>query len=293
MDNLVLFCKSFRDDVLRAKKLAHSISQFNSDALPFYVSVPVDDLALFRQELNGMDVRLISDQDVVCKIEGGLAGSFDELPGGLAQQVVKSEFWRLGIAENYVCLDSDCYFLRPFFTSDFLSPDGTPYTVMHESKELLHFADIAGLKKIGPDRERDCKAMMSLFGRDGRLWDFGPIPVVWSARVWRDLDEKYLQPRGMNFIDAIQGHPAELRWYGEALLAYRSIPLLPVEPLFRCYHYEEQYHFWRRAGETDKLLARHYLGLCVQSNWDKRLDLVKRFRFGKLRKRVRRFFRGY
>ena len=134
---------------------------------------------------------------------------------------------------------------------------------------------------------------MGLFERSGRLWDFGPIPVVWSAHVRRDLDEKYLKPRGQNFVDAIRLHPSELRWYGEALLAFRSIPLIPVEPLFRCYHYEEQYYFWRRAGETDEKLSRHYLGMVLQSNWDKRLDLVKRFRYSKLRKRVRRLFRGY
>ena len=134
---------------------------------------------------------------------------------------------------------------------------------------------------------------MGLFGRTGRCWDFGPIPVVWSAQVWRDLDEKFLRPRGQDFIDAIQQHPSELRWYGEALLAYCGVPLKPVEPLFRCYHYEEQFYFWRRAGETDEQLAKHYLGAVMQSNWDKNLDLVKRFRYSKLRKRIRRVFRGY
>ena len=111
--------------------------------------------------------------------------------------------------------------------------------------------------------------------------------------MWRDLDEEYLKPKGLNFMSAIRKHPGELRWYGEALLAFKSIPLLPIEPLFRCYHYEEQYYFWRKAGETPERIAKDYLGVCMQSNWDKELDLVKRFRFSKLRKRVRRMFRGY
>ena len=293
MKPLVLFCKSYRDDVLRARQLIRSIERFNSEGLQIYVSIPSGDRSLFQEHFAGLACNLLTDEEIVAANPALDRAALDRLSGGQAQQIVKSEFWRLGYAENYLCLDSDCYFLRPFGTSDFLAPDGTPYTVMHESRELLHFADIAGLRKIGPDRERDCREMMSLFNRHGRLWDFGPIPVVWSARVWRDLDEKYLKPRGQSFIDAIRQHPGELRWYGEALLAYHSIPLLPVEPLFRCYHYEEQYHFWRRAGETDELLARHYLGVCMQSNWDKRMDLVKRFRYGKLRKRVRRFFRGY
>jgi hypothetical protein len=66
-------------------------------------------------------------------------------------------------------------------------------------------------------------------------------------------------------------YPSEMRWYGEALLKYRSIELWPVETLFRCYHYEDQFIEARKAGETDKTLQQAYLGVCVQSNWDKEL----------------------
>ena len=293
MASIVLFCKSYRDDVLRAKQLIRSVEKFNTEGLPLYVSVPSADVPLFKEKCAGLRFHLLADEEIIAANPLLDSQSFAELPGGLAQQVVKSEFWRLGHASNYVCLDSDCCFLRPFAKSDFIAPDGTPYTVMNESKELLHFAEVAGLPKIERDRARECEEIMSLFGRSGRFWDFGPIPVVWSAQVWRDLDEKYLRTRGQNFIDAIRQHPSELRWYGEALLAYRGIPLIPVEPLFRCYHYEEQYYFWRRAGETDEQIAKHYLGSVMQSNWDKRLDLVKRFRFSRFRKRVRRLFRGF
>jgi hypothetical protein len=96
----------------------------------------------------------------------------------------------------------------------------------------------------------------------------------------------------MTFIDALKRHPWEMRWYGEALLAYRGIPLLPIEPLFRCYHYEEQYFFCKRRGETEETIAQDYLGVCRQSAWDKDLDLVKRFRWSKLRRRIRRALGG-
>jgi hypothetical protein len=293
MRDLVLFCKSYRDDVLRAKQLIRSVERFNSEGLPLFVSVPSSDLELFREHCAGLTCNFLSDDEVVAANPALDDIKIADLPGGLAQQVVKSEYWRLGHARNYVCLDSDCYFLRRFTSSDFLAPDGVPYTVMHESKELLHFAKVAGLAKIERDRSHECEDIMGLFGRTGRCWDFGPTPVVWSAQVWRDLDDNYLKPKGQNLVDAIRRHPGELRWYGEALLAYGGIPLWPVEPFFRCYHYEEQYYFWRRAGETDDQLAKLYLGVVMQSNWDKDLDLVKRFRFSKLRKRIRRMFRGY
>jgi hypothetical protein len=293
MAGVALFCKSYRDDVLRAHRLAESVARFGRNGQRLYLSVPDSDLALFRETCAGMPVELLSDEAIISASPRLDRSAYAKLAGRISQQIVKAEFWRTGIADTYVCLDSDCYFLKPFGEEDFISPDGTPYTVMHEAKELLQFAEIAGMHKIAGNRERECAEIKQQFGRIGRCWDFGPVPVVWSGRVWNELDVRYLQPKGMTIIDAINAHPGELRWYGEALLAFRSIPILPVEPLFRCYHYEEQYYFWKARGETEQTIARNYLGVCRQSNWDKEMDVVKRFRFSKLRRAVRRMIRGY
>ena len=293
MKPVVLFCKSYRDDVLRVRRLIQSIERFNVDGLALYLTVPASDVALFREHCAGLPFNLLTDEDVIGAHPRLDRSAFSRLPGRISQQIVKSEFWRLGLAGAYVCLDSDCYFLRPFRTGDFLSANGVPYTVMHEAKELLHFAALSGMNAIAENWERDGEELKQIFGRSGRRWDFGPVPVVWSGRVWKDLDEKFLQPRGMTFLDAINMHPGELRWYGETLLALGSIPILPIEPLFRCYHYEEQYHFWKRLGETDDIVTRNYLGVCLQSNWEKDLDLVKRFKFSRLRRRIRRAITGF
>jgi len=290
---IVLFCKSYREDLLRARRLVESVHRYNRDRLPFYLSVPARDLSLFRETCAGLDVELLVDEDLVLanpRLDRELFGS---LPGGISQQIVKSEFWRLGLANAYLCLDSDCYFLRGFGAADFLAPDGTPYTVMHEAKELLHFAALAGMGKVGRNWSDHSEEIKRLFGRAGRSWDFGPVPVIWSAAVWRDLDERYLVPRGLTILEAIKTHPGELGWYGEALLAYKSIPILPIEPVFRCYHYEEQFYFWERNGETDDKIAANYLGVCRQSNWDKELDPTPRFRFSKWRRRFKRALTGF
>jgi hypothetical protein len=292
MTSIVVFCKSYRDDVLRVRRLLQSIERFNVEGLALYVSVPASDAALFLEHCAGQPFTLLSDEEVVGANPDLDRDKFSALPGRISQQIAKSEFWRLRLSEAYVCLDSDCYFLRPFGATDFLSPDGTPYTVMHEAKDLLHFAELSGMQKIAGNRARECEEIQALFARQGRCWDFGPVPVVWSGHVWKDLDEKFLRPRGMTILDAINTHPGELRWYGEALLAFGSIPILPIEPLFRCYHYEEQYYFWKRLGETNETIAKNYLGVCMQSNWDKDLDLVKRFKFSKVRRRIKRVFTG-
>lgn len=293
MRSVVLYCKSYRDDVLRARRLIESISRFNTDGLPLYLTVPTTDVSLFREKCGGLSFNLLTDEEVVAANPRLNRDAFAQLPGRISQQIVKSEFWRLGLGDTYVCLDSDCRFLRPFDSADFLASDGTPYTVMHEAKEILHFAELSGMTQIARNWKRDGEDIKRIFGRKGRSWDFGPVPVVWSAQVWRGLDEKFLRPRGMTFLDAIDLHPGELRWYGEALLAYGSIPILPIEPLFRCYHYEEQYYFWKRLGETEETIARNYLGVCMQSNWDKDLDLVKRFKLSRLRRRIKRAIKGF
>jgi len=272
MKDIVLYCKSYHRDVLRAKRLAESIQRFNKDDLLFYLSCPAADMQLFRDIIGIEGVIFLTDEEIVATNPSIKQEDFAVLSGGLSQQIVKSEFWRLGLCENYLCIDSDAYFIRPFSKNDFLAPVGHPYTVMNESLELRLFGTLHNHGKIARNRDAECKAIMEIFGRTGRQYDFGPLPVVWSRRVWVDLAEQFLAPRNMNFMDAIKLFPSEMRWYGEALLKFRSIELLPVETLFRCYHYQEQYNDAKKAGETEVALSQIYLGVCRQSNWDEELD---------------------
>jgi len=275
MTDLVLYCKSYHSDVRRAKRMADSIRQFNSDNLPFYISCPSEDIPLFVNIIGKDGVILIADEDIIAANNSINQNDLDALPGGLSQQIVKSEFWRLGLCENYLCIDSDAYFIRNFMKSDFLAPSGAPYTVINESLELRLFGVLHKHTKIERNRDAECKAIMDLFGRTGRQYDFGPLPVVWNRRVWSDLAEKYLEPRKMNFLDAIKLFPSEMRWYGEALLKFKSIELWPLETLFRCYHYEAQFQAAVKSGETNDTLGQIYLGICTQSNWDRVLDYEK------------------
>jgi hypothetical protein len=272
MKDIVLYCKSYHRDVLRAARLAESVRRHNPGNLPFYLSCPSTDLPLFKDIIGGDGITLLADEEIVAANVSIDKKAFSALPGVISQQIVKSEFWRLGICENYLCLDSDSYFIRNCNKGDFLTPSGIPFTVTNESLELRLFGALHQHSKIARNRDTECKAIMEIFGRTGRQYDFGPLPVVWSRRVWTDLAEKFLEPRGMNFLDAIKLFPSEMRWYGEALLKYRSIELWPVETLFRCYHYEEQFRVAKKSGETDETLSQIYLGVCSQSNWDKELE---------------------
>ena len=267
MEPIVIFCCSFARDVLRAKRMAESVARHNRDGLALYVSAPREDVALFRDTLGSLAAVINRDEIVAANPRMDMARLY-ALPGIKAQQVIKSDFWRLGIAENTLVLDSDCKFIRDFGRADFLAAGIVPFTVMHEGRDVLEFT-----ARHGPRRMRDefleCRVpIMRELGREGTVYDYGYAPYVWSRHVWNDLDEKHLAPRGETLADAIDRAPSEFTWYGEALLRFGSIPLHARGEYFRFYHYEHQYWADRRHGVTEESLAKDWFGVVYQSNWE-------------------------
>lgn len=276
MRELVLYCKSYHNDLLRLERLVHSVQQFNADSIPFYVSVPEQDFSLFKEGISGRNVNLIKDEYILHANHRLEIDKVMKLPGRLSQQIIKSEFWRLEISKTYVCLDSDCVFIRPFYLDDFISPDGHPYTVMHEAKELLQFAVNHNQEDTYNSYHSLRAQLMEIIGRKGRHLDFGPIPVIWNSQVWRSLDIQFLQPRNLNFYDAILLLPSEILWYGEAMLKFRPFPIVPIEPIFKVYHTESQFIYGQQQGENIERISKNFLGVCYQSNWQKEFDIEKK-----------------
>lgn len=272
MRQLALYCKSYSTDLRRVVRLVQSIERFNHTGIPTYISVPEAELALFRAYLGSTSAELISDESILQASPRLDLKKVQAMHGAMAQQVVKSEFWRLGWAESYVCLDSDAIFIRDFSSDDFLAPDGYPYTVLDEAHNLLESAMQHGRTRIVSDFVREAESMQKTFGRVGRRYSFGPFPLVWSRKVWESLDENYLLPSGMSFADAISDTPIESRWYGESLLAYRAIPLHPCQALFKVYHYAWQLDQDTRSGITQEQLSSLYCGVIYQSAWEREMD---------------------
>ena len=272
MKTLALYCKSYSTDLRRVQRLAASIQRFNHEQLPFYLSVPERELPLFREHLVGLGVELLTDEDIVRASPRVQVERVQQMPGYIGQQVVKSEFWRLNLAQSYVCLDSDAVFIRPFGTQDFLANDGTPYTMLDEAHDLLDRALLQKRERVVQDFFREADQVQTIFGREGRRYSFGPFPLVWHRAVWESLDTQLLQSRGMNFADAITLAPIESRWYGEALLKYRAVPLLPCQALFKVYHYAWQFDQERCRGITETQLAELYCGVIYQSAWERDMD---------------------
>lgn len=272
MDDIVFYCKSYRRDVLRVRRLVESIERHNRDGLSVYVSMPRADRSLFADQLGTARVTLVDDEDIIAANPAVTAARADGMEGQLLQAIVKAEFWRLRTCANYLCIDADSKFVADIGRTDLLAADGQPYTVIHQNKDLLQMASNLGIAKVGTEFRAECERVRSLFGRTGPIYSFMPSPFLWSAKVWQSLDDAYFQPRGQTIWDAVTRELPESLWYGEALLAYGAIALRPIEPLFRVYHYNWQYYAQRRAGETEANVAENYFGVIYQSNWEYEMD---------------------
>ena len=264
MHKIVLYAKTYKGDLKRVKLLFESIKTHNKDDIPFYISFPKEDLELFKNEIDNEYVRFVFDEDII------------DIPfqNWHTQQIVKSSFWKLGLCENYVMIDSDSYFIKDFHISDFMYDDTTPYTVMHEQKDLFEWSS-KNTQYIGHNPKNgfmeDRKKIMKVFDRNGRYFDFGPSPTIWSSKVWESL-EIVLKNSNKTFIDLIANTPSEFSWYGEFLLKNRVIDIVPIGPLFKVFHFKPQYDFYKQTGYTKEILSENYMGIVMQSNWGAPLE---------------------
>ena len=260
MEKLVLYTKSYSGDIERLKVSIESIKKFNKDSIPYYVSVPSNEIELFKNNIDHLYVNLISDEDIYPI----------STQNWNTQQIVKSNFWKLGLCENYVMLDSDSYFIKDFYFSDFMYDESTPYTVIHEQKDLFEWTaknhPILGFDPFKSFSDQR-KEIMEILGRTGKIYDFGPGPIIWSSKVWKSLEENYLIPNELKFKDLIQSIPSEFTWYGEYLLVSKEIDIIPVEPLFKFFHFAQQYVDYKNQGYLEEHFKQNYFGIVMQSNW--------------------------
>tara|TARA_R110000823_G_scaffold146286_1_gene276536 strand:+ start:229 stop:1002 length:774 start_codon:yes stop_codon:yes gene_type:complete len=251
MENIILFVKSYRGDLQRCMELAKSIEKYNKDNIPFYISVPTEDIKLFKQNIPQCK-NIIDDNTIT-----------DNSKGWIGQQFVKSLLYKLNLCKFYVCLDSDVYFFKDFYIKDFLYTKDIPYMVMHERDDFYEFVD--RFPNVVPDgcregHEREYRSIMSHFGREGKIYHYGISPYIWDTKVWEWLDTEW----GLDTLFA--KHANELKWYGEGALAIGT-PMMPTSPLFKEFHFPGQYQLYKQLGWEEEHFHKQYMGMVMQSNW--------------------------
>lgn len=267
MNKIILYCKTYRNDINRVANLINSVNQYNVDNIPFYISVPKSDIELFESR-NFDNVKFITDEWINSNDELYMRG----ISSRLLAFSTRLNIWMSNLANNYICLDADAFFIRPFYIKDFMYNEDTPYTVMHEQKELfswtscnLHLWDNWNPKN---SFKRNRATIMDIFGRIGKQYDFGPNPIVMNSKVLQDFNTQYLTPNNLSTEDIIQVSSDEYTWYGESLLAFNSIKLMPCEPLFKVFHYAQQYIEYKHRGITQEMISENYMGIIMQSNFN-------------------------
>jgi hypothetical protein len=263
MDNkykhkIILLCKSFNGDLERANVLFESIKKHNKDNIPFYFQIPKSDLKLFQDKMGTDGYEVVFDEDLTDLVN---------TQSHFTQQLYKMEFYKTNIAEYYFTIDSDMYFIRDFYSTEFINENGIPYVTMHENKALREYSyNIKGNNIINEWWVGERNKIPELFSRKGKLYDYSCSAILYISEVFETLYKEYCEPNKLTFLDLLKFQSSENTWYGEWIL-YKEFKFYPCEPMFKTFHYPFQYQLSKQLGHTEEMLSQVYLGITMQSNW--------------------------
>jgi len=264
MHNFVLFVSTWKGDITRLAKLYESIEKFNMDKIPFYIVASKEDIAIFKDKIGTVNINYIEEEAINPKKH-----LFD---GWRVQQINKINFATLDIAKNYYTLDSDSFFIKPFYLDDFIAYDDIPYTTIFDDNVYQLTSQTYEGWKDDHDREfidlchKDWqRAIRKLIpSKFKKSLHYGPCPVTFNSSVWKHFIEEFLIPNNLDVYDIINHVPNEYGWYGEYLMYTKLIDIIPTESQFLCMHTKEQYDWFLNNIPFDSV-KRNYLGVIINS----------------------------
>lgn len=264
MTNFAILIKSHEPDRDYAARLLESIRRFNVESIPVYLVVPSDDVSMF-QALAADAASVLSESELSEHLVSEPVAGFST--GYINQEIVKLSFWELGLSKNYLCMDSDAEFVRPFTESDFMADTETPFTFLTEDADLRvepgYFADTWQTRAVSLEKIRE------EVGYEG-LW---PLTVhghaVFSATALRSFREDFLAPRGWGYADALAISPYEPSWYNAWVLHARPIEVIRREPIVKTFHTPTQHLEYVMRGVSEEDVARGFVAVVVNSNYSR------------------------
>lgn len=269
MSDFAILVKSFRGDYEYAARCIGSFVQHNPAGIELYIMVPDEDIALFSnlasEHVHLLAESLLQKYLTTQPLNGMRAGYVN-------QEIVKLAFWELGLAENYLCVDSDAMFIRPITPSDFMASENVPYSVLVEDKDLQieprYFAEHwitreAAMRRIQQEIGNTDPYLRTCHGHQ-----------VMSSAVLRDFRDSFLEPRGWTYLHALSIAPYEFTWYNYWLQQAQIIPVIAREPFAKVFHNEDQHLDAILRGVTVADIARAYPILVVNSNYSRDLGVI-------------------
>ena len=262
-----MFCKTYSGDIKRFELMLSSFNTHNVDNIDLIVSVPETELDLFKK-FESNTVSVISDESYAGK------HFTNEKLHGLSvgycnQEICKLAFWESKIAKNYLCIDSDLFFIRDFHESDFMADKNTPFTILVMDKDLAiekHYHDFwlwrqEFIKKIYAAVDLNDKRLRTCHGMQ-----------VMNARVLKSLKDDFMKPHKYDYADLIAIAPYEFTWYNAWFQKCGLVREVAVEPFFKTFHMRIEYTMSRLRGLTVDDYAYDYVGIILNGNWDKPVD---------------------
>lgn len=269
MTRLALLVKSYQNDIGYVDRLVASINAFNRDGIPTFIVIPGEDVSAFSRfksaQINVLPESRLASHLVDESVTGLSAGYIN-------QEIVKLAFWELGLADNYVCVDSDAEFIRDFTVADFMATADVPYTFMSEDAELRCEPDyhrttwtprLAKLEKVREAMRYQGPWLYTVHGH-----------AVFSSVALESFVRDFLEPQDWDYRDALAICPYEPTWYTTWVLHARPIPLYPREPIFKTFHNSGQHLDYVLRGVTTADIARGYVGVVVNSNYSRGEGIV-------------------
>ena len=264
MPPFAMLLKSYAGDLEYATRMVASLRAFNTDGVHLFAVVPAVARPLFAR-LASDDLTLIDEEELgshlVDREVHGLR------PGYINQEIVKLAWWQLGLADNLFTVDSDAQFIRPFGVSDFMHPDGSPYSILVEDRDLA--VDPVYFRTYWPRRAAEHRLLWETVGIDDPVIRTCHGHTTFSRQVLESFHREFLEPRGWTYADALELSPYEYTWYNAWLLKQSVVPVHPRDPVVKVYHHEEQYISDLALGVTLDDLARGYLAVVINANFSR------------------------
>jgi hypothetical protein len=258
--------KSYAQDFELAKRMVQSFHAFNHDQLPLFIVVPDDDLQLFST-LEAENVELIPESEFADHLVDHPVHGLR--PGYINQEIIKLAFWELGLTENYLCVDSEAEFIRPFTIDDFMFDSQDPYSVLVQDLELA--VEPTYYSQYWKSREEALTRITQALDMDSRVILTCHGHQVFSRKVLESFVQEFLAPRNWDYKDALDLAPYEFTWYNVWLQKTRVHAIYPREPWVKVFHHEGQFLEYVSRGISVEDLARGYLAVVINSSFSRSL----------------------
>lgn len=261
MHDFCFFLKTYRNDYKSVVRLIDSFQQYNEENIILYLVCPKQDVYIFQSLIRNNMVLLEEEEIGVEVFENDTRWS----AGYLNQAIYKLAFGELALCKNYMPIDSDAIFIRPFYKKDFLYDKETPYTILIEDNDL--HADRYYYAEYWEGRRK-------LIEKIEDVYDFHPYRLltchgfqIFSLRVLKDLKDSFMVPNGYTYKDLIAISPYEFSWYNLWLQKSQCMPIYMCEPLFKTFHLKQHQIFSVLQGMRIEDWAKAYIGIVVNSNY--------------------------